>query len=200
MAATIYRLGEDIVKSYAQRVQGGKITIQEAMLKGAQASNKYIRDLIWRNISMGEYTVPYGCLFEYTVGVEKDTTKGKWFATLPIRTLESLHNNMGIYYVAAATDIYTPIIPLATNFNALYRGLDAFGLETQLGYTPERDRIYIQGVDVDENFKVFMRLIPDSTTLNPDDPMPIPPDCEYEVIQMALQLLAPQIQTPEILK
>jgi hypothetical protein len=194
--ATLYRIGEDVVKSYSQRVQGGKITIQEGILKAAQAANKYVRDLIWRNHSMGDEGVPYSCLVSYTVGVSYDDMKKKWYAKLPIRTLDNLQNNMGIYYVAPADCQDQPIIPLPPNFGGLWQGLGAYSIENKIGYIAERDRVYIQGTSVNEDYKLYIQVIPDNTALDPDEEVALPPDCEYEVIQMALQLLAPQMQTP----
>jgi len=194
--ATIYRLGEQVQKLYGQKVVGGKISRQEAILAASQATNKILRDLIYANKSQGIDTIPYECFREYVLPIQKDIFRNKWYAKLPIRTLESLLNNMGIYHVAPASDIDELMVPLDAGFNSMFRGLDAFQLEGRLGYIPEKDRVYIQGADFDEEFKLFVRLIPDATSLSADDDMPAPADLEYEIIQLALQLLSIQIQVP----
>lgn len=194
--ATIYRLGEQVQKLYGQKVVGSKISRQEAILAASQAINKVLRDLIYANKSQGIDTIPYECFREYVLPIQKDSIRNKWYAKLPIRTLESLLNNMGIYHVAPSTDIDDLMVPLDAGFNSMFRGLDAFQLEGKLGYTPEKDRIYLQGADFESDFKVFVRLIPDATSLSADDDMPAPADLEYEIIQLALQLLSIQFQVP----
>tara|TARA_R110000803_G_scaffold44486_4_gene94151 strand:+ start:4643 stop:5260 length:618 start_codon:yes stop_codon:yes gene_type:complete len=194
--ATLYKIGENIIKTFGQKVVGGKITRQEAILAGAQASNKLVRDLIWRNKSDGNETIPYYCFREYRLGIVKDTLRNRWYAKLPIRTLESLYNNRGVYHVAPADDIDDLLVPLDSGFNSMFKGLDAFQLEGKLGYTPERDRIYIQGAEFNEDFELFVRLIPDATSLEPHDELPAPPELEYDIIMLALQNLGVTMQLP----
>jgi hypothetical protein len=78
----------------------------------------------------------------------------------------------------------------------MFKGLDAFQLEGKLGYIPEKDRIYLQGAEFESDFEVFVRLIPDTTSLEPDDNIPAPVDMEVNIIQLALQILATQMQVP----
>jgi hypothetical protein len=194
--ATIYRIGEQIQKLYGQKVVGSKISRQEAILAASQATNKVLRDLIYTNKSQGIDTIPYECFREYVLPIKKDVLRNKWYAKLPIRTLESLLNNMGIYHVASTTDIDDLFVPLDAGFNSMFKGLDAFQLEGKLGYIPEKDRIYLQGAEFESDFEVFVRLIPDATSLEPDDNIPAPVDMEVNIIQLALQILATQMQVP----
>jgi hypothetical protein len=194
--ATIYRIGEQIQKLYGQKVVGSKISRQEAILAASQATNKVLRDLIYANKAQGIDTIPYACFREYVLPVQKDTLRNKWYAKLPIRTLESLLNNMGIYHVASTTDIDDLFVPLDSGFNSMFKGLDSFQLEGKLGYIPEKDRIYIQGAEFEPDFEIFVRLIPDTTSLEPDDNIPAPVDMEMNIIQLALQILATQMQIP----
>jgi hypothetical protein len=194
--ATIYRIGEQIQKLYGQKVVGSKISRQEAILAASQATNKVLRDLIYTNKAQGIDTIPYECFREYVLPIQKDVLRNKWYAKLPIRTLESLLNNMGIYHVASTTDIDDLFVPLDAGFNSMFKGLDAFQLEGKLGYIPEKDRIYLQGAEFESDFEVFVRLIPDATSLEPDDNIPAPVDMEVNIIQLALQILATQMQVP----
>jgi len=194
--ATIYRIGEQIQKLYGQKVVGSKISRQEAILAASQATNKVLRDLIYTNKAQGIDTIPYECFREYVLPIQKDNLRNKWYAKLPIRTLESLLNNMGIYHVASTTDIDDLFVPLDAGFNSMFKGLDAFQLEGKLGYIPEKDRIYLQGAEFESDFEVFVRLIPDATSLEPDDNIPAPVDMEVNIIQLALQILATQMQVP----
>lgn len=193
----LYRLGEQLQKLYGQKVVNSKITRQEALLVAAQATNRVLQQLIWQNKAMGIDTMPYGVFREYRLGVAKDTLRGKWYAQLPVRTLESLHNNMGIYHVAPADDIDDLMVPLDAGFNSMFKGLEAFQLEGKLGYIPERDRIYIQGAEFEADFELYVRLIPDSTSLEPDDLLPLPAALEFDALQIGLQLLGVQINTPQ---
>ena len=103
---------------------------------------------------------------------------------------------MGIYHVASTTDIDDLFVPLDAGFNSMFKGLDAFQLEGKLGYIPEKDRIYLQGAEFEADFEVFVRLIPDATSLEPDDNIPAPVGMEVNIIQLALQILATQMQVP----
>lgn len=184
------------MKLYGQKIVGSKITRQESILAVSQAINKVVRDLIWQNKREEDnFTVPYVCLKEYRLGITKDDVRGKWYATLPIRTLESIAYNMGIYQVAPADNIDETMIPTTVGFNSMTRGLDMFQLEGRLSYSPERDRIYIQGADFPADFELFVRLIPDATSLESDDEAPIPSDKELDVIQLTLQLLGASIMS-----
>ena len=194
--ATIYKLGEQVQKLYGQKVVGSKISRQEAILATSQATNKVLRDLIYSNKSQGIETIPYQCFREYVLPVQLDTLRNKYYAVLPIRTLESLLNNMGIYHVAPATNIDELIVPLDSGFNSMFKGLDAFYLEGKLGYIPQKDRIYLQGGEFDSSYEVYVRLIPDATSLDPDDEVPAPADLEINIIQLALQTLSVQMQVP----
>lgn len=195
--ATIYRAGEQVVKAYGQFVVNGKISRQEAILAAAQASNKVLRDLIWRNKSEGVETIPYFCFKEYILGVEYDDIKKRWYATLPVRTLESLNNNRGIYHVAPKDDVYETMVPLDRGFNSMFKGLDSFQLEGRLGYIPERDRVYIQGAEFDETYEILVRVIPDATSLDVDEELPLSPELEIDMLQIALQILGVQMQSPQ---
>lgn len=195
--ASVYRLGEQIQKIFGQKVVGSKITRQEAMLAASQAANKLARDLIWRNKAEGIETIPYSYLKEYRLGIQKDTIRGTWYATLPVRTLESVANNRGIYHVAPASDIDEAMVPTDAGFGHMFRGMESYQLEGKLYYTPERDRIYIKGAEFEADYEIFVRLIPDATMLDADDELPLPPEAETDAILMALQILGVQMQSPK---
>jgi hypothetical protein len=194
---TIYKLAEQVLKLYGQKVVGSKVTRQEAILAVGQSTNKIVRELIWRNKSEDNYTIPYVCFREFRLGVKLDTVRNKWYATLPIRTLESVAYNQGIYHVAPIENIDDTMIPVSIGFNSMTRGLDAFNLENRLSYYPERDRIYIQGTEFNSSYEIFVRVIPDTTALEADEDIPCPSDLHYEIQQLALQLLGVQMSVPE---
>lgn len=195
--ATKYRLAENLLKVMNQSLKDSKVTMQEAMLYTSQAANKYIRDLIWANNSIGETIVPYGVLRDYDVETKKDSDRNLLYANLPVRSLETLHNNMGIFQVVPCNDFTAPIIPVPKGWMGLYAGRESYSLEGQLAYMPERDKIYIIGADVNEHMKLTITIIPDSTGLAPEDELPLPPEAEGDVIQLALQQLQITIQTPQ---
>lgn len=193
--ATKYRLGENLLKVFSQSVKDSKITLQESMLYVSQATNKYIRDLVWANKSIGELTVPYSVLVDYDVTAKEDN-KGRLIAPLPIRTLETLHNNMGVFQVIPCGEFGNSLIPVNKGWMSLYAGRASYNLEGQLAYLPERDRLFIIGADTKE-LELTVTLIPDSTGLNPEDELPLPPDAEQEVIALAMQMYQTTIQLPQ---
>jgi len=197
MANLMFRLGEQVQRAVGQKAVNSKISRQEAMLLAGQACNKVLRDLIWRNKTEGIETVPYACFKEYTLGVEYDSLKDSWYAALPIRTLESLYNNRGIYHVAPADNPNEMMIPLDRGFLFMFKDLDSFGLEDNLGYIPERDRIYLHGATFDAEYEVFIRVVPDATSLAPDDAIPLPPELTLDALKLAIEIATAQISLPE---
>ncbi len=194
--ATKYRMGEEVVKLFNQTVLGGNITVQEAMLVASQAANKYIREYIFSNKSAGEQTVPYSCLKEYIEPVVTDGY-GKFYANLPVRTLEGLPNNGGIFQVSPANDESELIAPLNTGFFGMFKGLDSYQLEGRIGYIPKLDKIYLYGVDtIADGYSLKIVVVPDSTALDAADEMPLPTDCEYDVITMAVQMAQTKMASP----
>ena len=194
--ATKYRMGEEVVKLFNQTVLGGNITVQEAMLVASQAANKYIREYIFSNKSTGEQTVPYSCLKEYIEPVVTDGY-GKFYANLPVRTLEGLPNNGGIFQVSPANDESELIAPLNTGFFGMFKGLDSYQLEGRIGYIPKLDKIYLYGVDtIADGYSLKIVVVPDSTALDAADEMPLPADCEYDVIAMAVQMAQTKMASP----
>jgi hypothetical protein len=195
--STKYRIGEQIVKALGQRGVG-VVTIQQAMLVASQIANKNIRDYIWALKSDGDITIPHSVLKEYTKGVVFDQTRDMWYVPLTVRTLDTLYGNMGVYSVYPKGRPADHIVPLSATFLGMYSGLGAYSLEGMLGYMPERDRIYLTGDTWTSDSEVSMLLIPDCTSLDPDDQMPGFVEMEADVLAQAIQILAPQLQTQNI--
>lgn len=195
--ATKYRMGEALLKLLSQNLQDSKVTMQEAMLFTSQAANKYIREMIWQNKAMGETTIPYYALKDYEIDTQLDESRDMLYAKLPIRTLDNVYQNMGIFQVVPCNDYSQAMIPLNKGFLAMYRNMPSYGIEGNLGFIPERDRIYIYGADPTENIKIVATLIPDCTALNPDEEMPLPTDAETDVLNLAISQLQITLQIPQ---
>jgi hypothetical protein len=187
--ATKYRMGEEVVKLFNQTVLGGNITVQEAMLVASQASNKYVRDIILAGKMSGDQTVPFSCLVQYNVVVAQEASTNKYYLELPVRALEGIPDNGGVFQLTPAEDDSELIAPLNTGFTGMFKGLDSYYLEGRLGYIPRGRKLYLQGADyIPEGRTYTATIIPDATELEADADMPLPTDCEYDVITMAVEL------------
>jgi len=195
MASTKYKLAEELINIVSGGAQNrdNKITINQAALFVSQAANKYIRDFIYQSKAMGVQDVPYDVLKSFTVTTKKDVKRNAWYVTLPNRGLSTLIDGLGIYQVRFEDEIDNVFIPTSVGFDSIFSRLDAYTLEKNPSYYPERDRIYFRGVSDVCDISVVM--IVDNTTIGNREPLTIPADAEYEVLQMALQLAGLQQQS-----
>lgn len=191
--STKYRIGEQIVKALGQRGVGN-ISIQQAMLVASQIANANIRDYIWATRADGEITVPHSVLKEFVWPVSYDETRGKYYLSMTVRALDTLYGNMGIYTVYPKGKPEDSLIPLQSSYSFMFSGLDAHSLEGMDGYIPERDRIYLTGTGWQEGDEMSALIIPDCTSLQPDEEVPGFVEKEVDVITQAMQVLAPQLQ------
>jgi len=74
---------------------------------------------------------------------------------------------------------------------------DGYELEGRIGYIPKLDKIYLYGVDtIADGYSLKIVVVPDSTALDAADEMPLPTDCEYDVIAMAVQMAQTKMASP----
>lgn len=191
-----YKAAEELVKLYNKRYSEGGMGIQESALYVGQAANAYIRNFIWSLQKSSDFVVPFFFLKEYTETVIKDSIRDEWYVKLPIRVFDMLGENKGIYHVYPKGYEENLMIPTPTGFLGMYNGLEAKELESTLSYRPLRDRLYINGTDVGQDYEVTMNLIPDCAALAMDEELPLPPDGEYEVMEMAMNLIKIKMGMP----
>lgn len=181
--------GEELVKLFNRRYTEGSINRKEAMLYASQATNMVIRNYIWKQLAEDDRTVPYYFLKEYTNTAIFDPNRLEWYVEIPIRTLDMLGHDRGIYHVFPEYQEEELMVPTTPGYLGMYSGLAADGLEGRLSYRPIRNRLYINKTDVGDDFNITMRLIPDSESLGQDEELPLPPDGEAEMLQIAMNLL-----------
>lgn len=153
-----------------------------------QAANKLIAPLVFANLnSEGDR----GTLPLLIVGYEVSVT-----GTVPNRkvTLPEAYNNhafgKGLYGIAPIEDPTNHFIP--RNSPAVSRNLPCADLE------PDQNSYYTEGLTVyfDENMdlkKVLVKVIMAApSSVGADDPLPIYPEMEYDIIMMVRQMLRDQ--------
>jgi len=194
MSTTKYQLAEQALRI----LSGGDVSkdsetdIRELMIAVSQARDKIVRMELFQMIAAGEYDINSEYLVTYeSVAVSKDMAKNLFYSILPAKVI-TLPKGMGVYQISLMQDQYNAFAPLPANFMSMYRNLPSQGLEGRFGYWQEGARVYYTGVDSVETPTVLMKLVPASNEVGEDDVFPIPPDKEYDVVSMAIQMYATQ--------
>lgn len=188
--------GQELIRLLNRRFTEGSITQQEAQLYVGQAANKYIRDYLWALQKQGEYVIPASFLREYTEEAKLDSNREEWYVDLPVRTLDSIGYNRGVYHVYKQYNEDDLFVPTNTGFLGMFSGLDSFELEGRLSYRQIGNRIYINGTNVGTGYMLSMNLLVDNNELAPDEELTLPPDAEEEVMHLALQLVKIKMGLP----
>lgn len=197
MANSKQAYGEELIKT----VNGGnytsdsKITLRQAMRYIGQARDALVRKYLWQTDYEMEDYLYAGFVVPYIVTTQKDTVRDKYYAKLPANPIW-IPNNEGIVQVSFPHDEVNGFIPMPTASMQIYGALDASFLEGNLGYYPEKDRIYLYGLEKDD-CELLIKLIPDSNSIGDLDYFPISPDLVDEMFQVALQRAGLHAQQPQ---
>lgn len=187
-----YGIAEQAIKIlYPQTFKDAKTTIPQIAAYVGQARDRIIRRTVWDMFSAGENVVPYQYITPYEdVEVKYDTKRKKFYANLPAKIVD-LPNNMGINHVGCMDEPETGFIPSDFGFASvsIYGGI---GLRS---YYPERDRIYLSGVDSQDE-RLFMRLVTSGQDIGMLDDFSFPTDQEADLVQETLNLFLMQKQIP----
>lgn len=190
-----YSIAEQILKMIysGNVVQKNDITIRQIIALVSQERNKLIMEFIYQLKAQGENFVPYDILTDYDITTASDGNIQ--FSTIPVRTLTTLHNQMGIYQVFLKNDpTEQHFIPTNVGARSMTRNLESFDVEGLHYYYPVSNRIFFPTLT--EPTEIRLRAIVDSNSIGDRQFLPMPPDMEATLIQNVFQKLAPQTQIP----
>ena len=196
---TLYRLAEQTLNLIegGDRSAASSIDVNEIKIACGQVVNKLLKiDYFQVNGKMAE-AIPNGSvlgLYENIVPVKWVTGRSK--ATLPIKPLK-LPRGMGIWSVYLTSDPSTEFIPLQMGQSNLIKSQPMLNeLLGQVGYEPlgEMDIAFTKDLtSLFPNDTVSMRLaIMDISKYDDYDPLPLPPEFEWDVITEVYKMYSSQ--------
>jgi len=194
MASSKQKYGEELIKllNGGNYTPDSKITLRQAMLYVSQARDKLVRNYLWNSRDDMDDFIYGGFITSYTVVTAKDVSRNSYYATLPVRPIW-LPNNEGIFQVGFPQDEVNSFIPMPTGAMQIYGSLDSSFLEGNIGYYPEKDRIYLYGLE-ESDCELLVKIIPAGEDLGDLDYFPIAPDLEMEMMQEAMSIAGFQRQ------
>lgn len=189
--------GEELIKiiNGGNYTSDSKITLRQAMRYIGQSRDFLVRKYLWSTDYEMEDYLYGGFVVDYIITTEYDSTRNKYYAKLGKKPIW-LPNNEGILQVSFPHDEVNGFIPMPTASMQVYGALDASFLEGNLGYYPEKDKIYLYGLR-EEGCELLIKMIPDSESIGDLDYFPIAPDMVDEMYELALQKAGMQIQQPQ---
>ncbi len=196
---TLYRIAEQVMNLVEGGVRsaGSSISFNELKIAAAQVINKTLKiEYLSINGKMGE-TIPNGSVLGLYEGIVPVAwINGRSKASLPIKPIK-LPRNMGIWSVYRTNDPENEFIPLQMGQSNLLKSQSQLnGLLGQIGYEP------LGGMDISftkdlpslyPGETLSMRLaILDASQYGDYDPLPLPPEFEWDVIKEVYSMYSTQ--------
>lgn len=200
---TLYRLAEQVMGLLegGDRGLASSISFNEMKISCGQVINKMLKvEYLSINGKMGE-TIPNGSVLGLYENIEVTSWNGKSKAVLPIKPIK-LPRNMGVwaiypkYNTNENYDLDKEFIPLQMGQGGLLKSqLQISDLLGQVGYETFGDSL-IFTKDIKKlwpNIVLAMRLvILDALQYADYDPLPLPPEFEWDVIKEVYQMYSTQ--------
>lgn len=193
MATTKARLAEEILLL----LSGGRIGvatkyhINEIKISVCQVANQVLKMEYFSNLTPLQEFIPVGAAigtYENNLVVPWSNTSKTTLPAMPIR----LPRNLGVYQVFAQSDYFSEFIPLELGQAGIIRSQGLVSnLSGFIGYeTSGLDVIFTQDLtQPNVNTYVTIRLvILDFTQYSDYDPLPLPPEYEWQIKQEVYRL------------
>lgn len=195
-----------IAEAVLNRLNGGKIdrdskiTLRQAMFAVSEARNFVIRAYIQENLKMfGYFDVPFEVISEYTVPIQYNESRKKWYVTMPVNIL-NLHNGLGIYNVFQEGQEESGFVPTSNGSVGLYSHSESSTTSGRPNYYPQDKTLWLSNVPYEvgcEPVNLVLRLIVDSDDLDQRADFKVTGDMEIRITDFAFNKLAPQVQLPQ---
>lgn len=189
MATSKYELAERLRKEMQPRLTPNtKVSQQEAELAVSDARDKLLKDLIWNRYYQGEslrtdaFTSEFG--FDEHLHPTYDSKRKLWYLWCPAQPLD-LPKNSGIVSVGIVGENDILFVRTSPRSKNLFRNLPASNLPRQT-YWLEGDKIFF-GKDLNEQSCLFVKMVAEAKSVDSREFLPMPPDMELEVIELAKQ-------------
>ena len=200
MATTKRQLAEQALRI----IQGGsirddaEIDIRELMLNIEQERDRLIKADLYQSISMGEYNINGSFISTHISSISFDEEKNMKYSDLPITPI-SLPNDLGMFQVSFQKDQFNTFVRIPNGATGLYNGLNASKLLGRIGYFVESSidsncsnssgtRVYYTNMPEDCDKSVLLKVVATSGSIEEDDPFPIAPEMESQIIRSVVEL------------
>jgi hypothetical protein len=181
-----------IAQQVIRRVSGGdqsrdsKLDLREVTRYMLQILNEQIKIDYLTNIKIeDDHGVSGQYMFVATATILKDNTRDEFYITLPT-AYSALPHEKGLHEISPTNGKCATFIPCRNGSRALFKGLPAGNLEGNIGYYPERDKVWFvtnpkkKGVD-----KVMIKLI-----VGVNDDVVIDPGTEKMLVDKAVEFFS----------
>lgn len=172
-----------------------KLEEQEAMLVVSQARDSIIKRYLYQ--AYQEERILFGNWLSTVndLEIEYDEDRCLYYSHLRVKPISFISNG-AIHSVWVGKNLDDTIKPVEANF--LVRTKNRYdGLGKNKGYFLEGDRIYYVKDMSGVKKNISMRLVADSSSLNPDELFPIDGSVETEMMQLAMQFASTQKGVPQ---
>lgn len=154
-----------------------------------QSINRFLKVQVVSNIKAGNIEIPTCNIIEYTLTPTSNTV------TLPVFPM-TLPLDMGVWKVSLVSNGLA-MIPINATMSNVYGPTNASFLENQTGYTVKGNKIKFTTTVTDP--VVVELLVSDFGTTGENDPLPVSPDVEADVVTDVLDRISQgRISQPEL--
>ena len=200
MSVTKKQLAEQALRI----IQGGsvrddaEIDIREIMMNIEQERDKLIKVELFQSISMGEYNINGSFISTYVSSILDDTDKDLKYSDIPVTPI-SLPNDLGMFQVSFEKDQFNTFIRIPNGATGLYNNLNSSRLLGRIGYFVENStystceissgtRVYYTNLPKDCTKSVLLKVVATSGDIDEDDPFPVAPEMESQIIRSVVEL------------
>lgn len=159
-----------------------------------QVANSAVKIEYFTNIKAeDQHGVSGQYIYTFTADVKKDTSRGEEYIEITTPYV-SLPNDKGLLEVDPLNGKCKNFIPVKAGFNSLFKGTPAGNLEGQVGFYPERNKVFFsKPIICLGTSKVRVKLIVMAGADTVFDP-----GQENSIIQGVLEILLPQLPQDRI--
>tara|TARA_R100001594_G_scaffold8109_5_gene21305 strand:- start:20065 stop:20718 length:654 start_codon:yes stop_codon:yes gene_type:complete len=200
MAITKKKLAEQALRI----IQGGsvrddsEIDIREIMMNIEQERDRLIKAELFQSISMGEYNINGAFISTYVSSISDDIEKDMKYSNIPVTPM-SLPNDLGMFQVSFEKDQFNTFVRIPNGATGLYNNLNSSRLLGRIGYFVESSlnstcesssgtRVYYTNMPKDCTKSVLLKVVATSENIGEDDPFPIAPEMESQIIRSVVEL------------
>lgn len=134
------------------------------------------------------------------VPVLRNEARKRFYSVMPAQLVSarSTRNISGIRQVSGVQEEYDVFVPLKSGDLSIFKGLEASGLQCQIGYWIEGDKLFYENMPPDFTGKtVMVKMISSIYALDEDEYIPIPASVEAELEDMLFERLLRMYETKE---
>lgn len=165
------------------------VKVQEVIIFVSQAFATVVRSIFFEGKAEGEPWIDGSFIYSFKdVEVKTDSALDKFFIDMPATTV-TLPYSIGVFQVSNMTDQAGSFTPVSSGFEAMTSGLAVGGLENEVGFYLEGDRIYFVNMkDTEKSDKVLIKLVAPIGSLKDRDQITINDDIQLQIVTMAAEL------------